>query len=109
MKRTSIYLEEEELKLLKHLAIEEEASLAELMRRAVRWYLATAAGRARPAPRAMSDQEWSGRLDQLVAAIRARLPSVPSEEVEADITRAHEEVRQAHRARRQRDVQKNRR
>jgi len=106
MKRTSIYLEEEELKLLKHLAVEEEASLAELVRRAIRWYLATAVGRARPAPRALSDQEWSRRLDKLLAAIRARLPAVPPEEIEADITAAREEVRGA---RRQRDAQKSRR
>ena len=105
MKRTSIYLEEEELKLLKHLAVEEEASLAELLRRAVRWYLATA-GRVRPAPQALSDQEWDRRLDGLLAAIRARLPAVPPEEIEAEITVAREEVRGA---RQQRDAQKGRR
>jgi hypothetical protein len=106
MKRTSIYLEEEELKLLKHLAVEEEASLAELVRRAVRWYLATAAGRIRPAPRVLSDQEWSKRLDELLAAIRSRLPAVLPEKIEADITIAREEAREA---RRQRDAQKSRR
>ena len=95
MKRTSIYLEEEKLRLLKHLAVEEEASLAELVRRAIRWYLATAAGRVRPAPQVLSDQEWNRRLDKLLAAIRSRLPAVPPEEIEADITTAREEAREA--------------
>ena len=106
MKRTSIYLEEEELKLLKHLAVEEEASLAELVRRAIRWYLATAAGRVRPAPQRLSDQEWDRRLDELLASIRSRLPEVPPEEIEADITIAREEVRGAGQ---ERDAQKSRR
>lgn len=106
MKRSSIYLEEEELKLLKHLAVEEDASLAELVRRAVRWYLATAAGRARAAPQSLSDQEWNRRLDELLAAIRSRLPALPPEEIEAEITAAREEVR---RSRRERDAQKSRR
>ena len=100
---------EEELKLLKHLAVENNASLAALVRRAVRWYLATAAGRVRPAPRVLSDKEWNRRLDELLAAIRARLPAVPPEEIEADITTAREEVRQARQALRQHNAQKSRR
>ena len=107
MKRTSIYLENEELKLLKHLAVEEEVSLAELVRRAVRWYLAMTASHVQPAPRALSDQEWNRRLDELLAAIRSRLPSVPAEEIEAEITEAREEVRGARL--RQRDAQESHR
>lgn len=106
MKRTNIYLDEQELKLLKHLAVENNASLTELVRRAVRWYLATAAGRVQPAPRALSSKEWNRCLDELLTAMRARLPAVPPEEIEADITAAREEVRQAHRARRQHHAQK---
>ena len=100
MKRTSIYLEEEELKLLKHLAIEEDSSLAELVRRAIRWYLATAAGRTKLAPEKLSDEEWSKRLESLLAKTRSRLPKVPPEEIEAEITAAREEVREARAKRR---------
>jgi hypothetical protein len=106
MKRTSIYLEEEELKLLKHLAVEEEASLAELVRRAVRWYLATAAGRVQAMPQRLGDREWGRRLDELLRALRSRLQVAPPEEIEAEITTAREEAREA---RRQRDAQKGRR
>jgi hypothetical protein len=92
MKRTSVYLEDEELKLLKHLAVEEEASLAELVRRAVRWYLAMSASHVYLAPQALSDKEWNRRLDKLLASIRARVPSVPPEEIEAEITKARGSV-----------------
>lgn len=97
MKRTNIYLDEQELKLLKHLAVEERSSLAALVRRAVRWYLAVALGRVKNPPRQLSDAEWSRRLDALLAAVRARLPALPPDAIEADITAAREEVRQAHR------------
>ncbi len=97
VKRTNIYLDEQELKLLKHLAVEEQASLAALVRRAVRWYLSTATSRVKSPSRQLSDAEWSGRLDTLLAAIQARLPALLPEEVEADITAAREEVRQARR------------
>lgn len=97
MKRTNIYLDEQELKLLKHLAVEERSSLAALVRRAVRWYLAVALGRVKSPPRQLSDAEWSRRLEALFAAIRARLPALPPDEIEADITAARKEVRQTRR------------
>jgi len=108
MKRTSIYLDERELRLLRHLAVEDDASLAAVVRQAVRWYLATTGGRVHPAPRRLSDQEWNRTLDELLAAIRTRLPAVPPEEIEANITKAREEVRQVRRTHRQRHAQKSR-
>lgn len=97
MKRTNIYVGEQELKLLKHLAVEEQSSLAAVVRRAIRWYLAVALGRVKPPSRRLSDAEWSRRLDALLTAIQTRLPALPPEEIEADITAAREEVRRARR------------
>jgi hypothetical protein len=91
MQRTNIYLEEQQLKTLKHLAAEERSSVATLVRKAVDDYLAR-----RLAERA----DWSARFDDLLARMRSRLPDVPPEEIEADITAAREEVRAIRRARR---------
>jgi hypothetical protein len=90
MQRTNIYLEDDQLRVLKHLAAEERQSVADLVRRAVDVYLSQ---------RLADDDDWRARLDQLVARIQARIPqSVSPDEIEADITAARAEVKQARRA-----------
>jgi Arc/MetJ-type ribon-helix-helix transcriptional regulator len=90
MQRTNIYLEDDQLRLLKHLAAEQRQSVADLVRRAVDLYLSQ---------RLADDADWRVRLDQLVARIQARVPQeVSPDEIEADITAAQAEVKQARRA-----------
>ncbi|HLH72642.1 MAG TPA: CopG family transcriptional regulator [Chloroflexota bacterium] len=89
MYRTNIYLDPEQVRALKHLAAEENCSLAELIRRAIDQYIANRAG---------DDATWHERLDAFLARVREGLPrDVSPEEIEADITAAREEVRQLHR------------
>ncbi len=90
MQRTNVYLEEDQLRALKHLAAEERQSVADLVRQAVDAYLAR---------RLTDDPAWQERLDALLERVRGRIPAdIPAEEIEADITAARAEVRQAHRA-----------
>ena len=94
MQRTNIYLEEHQLRALKHLAAEDRQSVADLVRSAVDAYLAK---------RLAEDAEWRDRLFQLLADVQSRMPAgVTSEEIEADITAARDEVRQERRAARRR-------
>lgn len=90
MRRTNIYLDDHQLRALKHLAVEEQQSLAAVVRRALDEFLA----------RRFTDQAgWSERFDALVQRIQSRIPAaVTPEQIEADITAARGEVRQAHRA-----------
>jgi hypothetical protein len=94
MHRTNIYLEEEQLRALKHLAVEERQSVADLVREAVDDYLA----------RHMADETlWRERLETLLTRVRSRVPGdMPSTEIEADVSVARDEVRQLHRAARRR-------
>lgn len=90
MRRTNIYLDDDQLRALKHLAIEERQSLAVLVRRAVDAFLAE---------RFKDRDDWGERFDALVDRIQRRIPAaVTPEQVEADITAAREEVRDSHRA-----------
>ena len=90
MQRTNIYLDEDQLRMLKHLAAEERQSVADLVRRAVDAYLAQ---------RLTDDATWREQLDQLVERVRSRIPAtVTPEEMEEDITLARQEVRQECRA-----------
>lgn len=92
MHRTNIYLDDEQLRALKHLAAEEHASVADLVRKAIDAYLA---------PRFSSGKDWGRRFDDLVERIQRRVPpGVTPEEIEADVTAARAEVRQTHKARR---------
>ena len=91
MQRTNIYLDDAQLRTLKHLAAEDRTSVATLVRDAVDSYLAR---------RLADDPEWGRRLDDLLTRIRSRLPDVPPEEIEADITAARQEVREIRRAQR---------
>ena len=90
MQRTNVYLEEGQLRALKTLAAEERQSVGDLVRQAVDAFLAKRL--------ASDDDEWRRRLQVLLVEVRARIPKdILPEEIEADITAAREEVRQAHR------------
>lgn len=92
MQRTNIYLDDEQLRALKHLAAEEHASVADLVRKAIDAYLV---------PRFSSRKEWGLRFDDLVERIQRRMPAgVTPDEIEADITAARAEVRDARQTRR---------
>mgnify|MGYP005808435467 CR=1 FL=1 len=90
MQRTNIYLDEDQLRALKHLAAEEQQSVAVLVRHAVDEFLAR---------RFEEHTDWGERFDALANRIRSRIPAdlIP-EQIEVDIGEAREEVRQAHRA-----------
>jgi len=88
MRRTNIYLDDDQLRALKHLAAEEKQTVAVLVRRAVDEFLAH---------RFSHRDDWGQRFDALVSRIQSRVPlEMIPEEVEADITAARDEVRQAH-------------
>ena len=90
MQRTNIYLSEDQLIALKHVAAADRQSMANIVRQAVDEYLAK---------RLLDDAEWQRRFDQLVERVRSRVPAdLTSGEIEADITAAREEVRREHRA-----------
>jgi len=89
MQRTNVYLSEEQLRLLKHLAAEDRQSVATLVREAVDSYLAE---------RLSHDQMWDQRLTQLLERVRGRIPASASpDEIEADITAARKDARAARR------------
>lgn len=86
MKRTNIYLEEEQLRLLKHLAVEEGRSFTELVRQALQEFL------ERYQPKTARAQ-WSQRLEQLLERVHRRTRGFSPEEIEADVTVASKEAR----------------
>ena len=87
MKRTNIYLEEEQLRLLKHIAVEEGLSFTELVRRALQHFLESY-GHPKP-------DEWNRRLDSLLTRVEGRTRAYSPEEIEADETAASEEQRKS--------------
>jgi hypothetical protein len=91
MQRTNIYLDEDQLRTLKHLAAEERSNVATLVRRAVDDYLAR---------RLAGDRAWGQRLDDLLNRVQTRSGSLAPNEIEAEITAARQEVRDARQARR---------
>jgi Ribbon-helix-helix protein, copG family len=92
VQRTNIYLDDDQVRALKHLAAEERKTVASLVRQAVDQYLAQ---HFRDAP------DWGQRFDALVARIQSRaLPHLTPAHIEADITAARQEVRLAHTRRR---------
>lgn len=94
MQRTNIYLNDDQLRALKHLAAEERQSVAEIVREAVDEYLTKRVG---------DGKLWRERLDMLLERVRSRVPGDTSpSDIEADITAARDEVRRAHRAARRR-------
>lgn len=92
MQRTNIYLDDGQLRVLKHLAAEERQSVADLVRRAVDDYLAK---------RLADDAAWRHELDRLIERVRSRIPrDTTPDEIESDIAKAREEVKQVRSARR---------
>lgn len=90
MKRTNIYLEEDQLRLLKHIAVEEGRSFTELVRQALQEFLGRYPQKTKRAP---STEEWNRRLEQLLARVRQRTSAFSPEEIEADITAAAKQSR----------------
>lgn len=90
MKRTNIYLEEDQLRLLKHIAVEQGRSFTEVVRQALREFLE---GYQRNAKHGPSTDQWSRRLEELLARVQQRTDTFPPEEIEADITAASQESR----------------
>lgn len=85
MRRTNIYLEEDQLQALKHLAAQQDQSLAAVVRDAVDIYVTE---------RIIDDAAWSERLEQLLKSVQSRIPSdITPEQIEADITAESEELR----------------
>jgi Arc/MetJ-type ribon-helix-helix transcriptional regulator len=83
MRRTNIYLDDEQVRALRHLAAEERASVAELVRQAVDGYLAR---RFRETP------DWAQCFDEIVARYRDGVPpDLPPEEIEEEITASRRE------------------
>lgn len=91
MRRTNIYLNDDQLVFLRNMAIQEHSTVAELVRQAVDSWLAD---------KLPQHARWGEQLDAAVAQLRSRLPAdVPEDEIEADVTAALDEVKAA-RARR---------
>jgi hypothetical protein len=96
MKRTTVYLTDEQLGLLGALAERRGTSVAELVRNAVDALLSP------QGVRKLDEDEWQRRVDSLLArrrkVARARKPS--PERVERDVATAVREVRKTRTARR---------
>jgi hypothetical protein len=93
MPQPNVYLDERQRQALEELAATAHAPVEELLRQAVADYLER---------RQADAAEWAGRFDRLVDDLCASVPAgVPAAEIEADVTAAISEVRQArHAARR---------
>jgi len=93
MRRTNVYLPDDKIAVLRHLAATEGrgSSVSDLIRQAIDQFLAGKLASGAP---------WGQRLDGLIDRVRDQLPAgVAAEEIEADVTAARAEVKQA-RARR---------
>ena len=107
MKRTNVYIDEEQLRVLRHVAVETGRSFTEIVREALNEYMkrrgVESASRVIGPRRTMSDEEWRSRFDSVLERIRAGLPQdLNPEEIEAEITEAWREVREQKAVRRAR-------
>lgn len=99
MKRTNIYLDEDQARVLRHLAIEEGRSFTDLVREALNAYLAHR-GLASTSPvsgprRSIPAAEWRSQFAGVLGRLRSNAPAdLSPDEIEAEITAAREEVRQ---------------
>ena len=92
IEHVDVTLDAEEVQALQRIAVRDGRTVHDLVRQAVHDFVAQ---------RDIADQEWRERLDRLVERVRSRIPpEITPEEIEADITAARAEVREAHRARR---------
>jgi len=98
VKRTNIYLEEEQSRLLRHLAIEAGRSFTAIVREALDDYLAqrgirSATGVIGPR-RLVPEEEWQATFRAALERVRAGAEAdMSTEEIEAEIAAAREEVR----------------
>ncbi len=97
MRRTNVYLDEEQARLLRHLAVEEGRSLTDLVREVLNDYLAQRglASRSRVAGRRreLTSDEWRSRFVDVLGRIRASAPANPTDDaIETEITAAREEI-----------------
>jgi hypothetical protein len=89
MQRTNIYLGEDQLRLLKHLAAEENKPVAHLVRQAVDQFLRS---------RLEDDVTWQNDVAALIERVRSRVsPAIDPDEIERDIRAARQDVRAAQR------------
>ena len=105
MKRTNIYLDEEQALLLRHLAIDEGRSFTDLVREALNAYLAgrglTSSSRVIGPRRSIPPDEWRARLTEALERLRPEVPDhLNADELESEITAARNEVRRERAARR---------
>ncbi len=85
MQRTNIYLDEDQLRLLKHLAAEENKPVADFVRQAVDQFLRS---------RLENDVTWQNDMTALVERVRSRVsPAIDPDEIERDIREARQDVR----------------
>jgi hypothetical protein len=98
VKRTNIYLDEEQARLLRHLAVEEGRSFTDLVREALNAYLAQR-GLESTSPvvgprRSIPVDEWRSRFAEALCRIRAHAPAdLDADAIESEITAARDEVR----------------
>jgi len=105
VKRTNIYLDEEQARLLRHLAIEEGRSFTDLVREALNAYLArrglASTSRVIGPRRSVPPDEWQSRFADALCRIHANAPAgVDADAIESEITAAREEVRRERAGRR---------
>jgi predicted transcriptional regulator len=92
MRRTNVYLDEDQLRHLKHLAAENGETVSKLIRSAIDRFVDN---------QAEAGADWRARFDALIQRARSRVPStITPAEIEADVTAARSESRKARRARR---------
>ncbi|NMP23189.1 ribbon-helix-helix protein, CopG family [Sulfobacillus harzensis] len=85
MQRTNIYLGKDQLRLLKHLAAEENKPVADLVRHAVDQFLRS---------RLEDDVTWQNDMTALIERVRNRVsPTIDPDEIERDIREARQDVR----------------
>lgn len=106
MPRTSVDLDEDQARPLRQVASKEGRPLADLVREALGGYLARrglASGPFITDPDCtIAADEWQSRFTEALERIRAKTPTgLAPDDIESEITTAHEEVRRERLKRRQ--------
>ena len=103
MRRTNVYLDEEQVGLLRRLSLAEGRSVSDLMREALQDYLTrreAAAPRVLGPRRQIPRDEWQARFAAALERLRAGVPrDMTPEEIEDMITEASDEARRERLAR----------
>jgi hypothetical protein len=105
VRRTNIYLDEEQARLLRHLAVDEGRSFTDLVREALNAYLAqrglASTSRVIGPRRSVPPDEWRSRFADALSRIRAHATTdLDADDIESEITAACEEVRRERAGRR---------